>query len=51
VEHGDLDGPLTGAWEAERRPGDSGEGGGGRNSSAERAQARRVGNGERGWVR
>jgi hypothetical protein len=37
--------PLTEAWEAVRRPGDSDEGGGGRNSSAGRAQARRVGNG------
>jgi hypothetical protein len=37
--------PLTGAWEAVRRPSDDGEGGGGQNSSAGRAQARRVGNG------
>jgi hypothetical protein len=37
------DGPLTGAWEAERRPGDGGEGSGGQNSGAERARAQRVG--------
>jgi hypothetical protein len=45
VECREPDGPLTGAWEAVRRPGDSGEGGSGRNSGAERARARRVGNG------
>jgi hypothetical protein len=44
VERGEPDGPLTGAWEAVRRPGDGGEGGGGRNFSAERTRARRVGN-------
>jgi hypothetical protein len=41
VERGELDGPLTGAWEAVRRPGD----GGGWNSGAEHARARRVENG------
>jgi hypothetical protein len=45
VERGEPDGPLMGAWEAVRRPGDSGEGGGGRNSGAEHARPRRVGNG------
>jgi hypothetical protein len=45
VERGEPDGPLTGAWEAVRRSGDGGEGGGGRNSGAERARAWRVGNG------
>jgi hypothetical protein len=45
VERGEPDDPLTVAWEAVRRPGDGGEGGGGRNSSAEHAQARRVVNG------
>jgi hypothetical protein len=44
VERGEPDDPLTGAWEAVRRPGDSSVGGGGRNSGAERAQAWRVGN-------
>jgi hypothetical protein len=48
VEHGEPDGPLTRAWEAVRRSGDGGEGDGGRNSDAERAQARRVGNGGAG---
>jgi hypothetical protein len=48
VEHREPDGPLTGAWEAVRQPGDGGEGGGGWNFSAERAWARRVGNGGRG---
>jgi hypothetical protein len=45
VERGEPDGPLTGAWEAVRRPGDDGEGGGGQNSVAEHARAQRVGNG------
>jgi hypothetical protein len=45
VECGEPDGPLTGAWEAVRWPSDGGEGGSGRNSDAERAQAQRVGNG------
>jgi hypothetical protein len=45
VERGKPDGPLTGAWEAVRRLSDGGEGDGGRNSGAERAQAQRVGNG------
>jgi hypothetical protein len=45
VERREPDGPLNGAWEAERRPGNGGEGGGGQNSSAERAQAQRMGNG------
>jgi hypothetical protein len=44
VERGEPDGPLTGAWEVVRRPGDGGEGSGDRNSDAEHAQARRVGN-------
>jgi hypothetical protein len=48
VERGEPDGPLTGAWEAVRRPGDGGEGGGDRNSGAKRAQARIVGNGGQG---
>jgi hypothetical protein len=30
VERGEPNGPLTGAWEAVRRPGNGGEGGGGR---------------------
>jgi hypothetical protein len=47
VECGQPDGPLTGAWEVVRRPGDGGEGGGGQNSVVEHARARRVGN--RGW--
>jgi hypothetical protein len=41
----ELGGPLTGAREAVRRPGDSGEGGGGQNSDAEHAEAREWGNG------
>jgi hypothetical protein len=45
VERGEPDGPLTGAWEAVRRPGDGGEGGGGWISGAECAQASRVRNG------
>jgi hypothetical protein len=45
VGRGELGGPLTGAREAVRRPGDGCEGGGGRNSSAERAQAQGAGNG------
>jgi hypothetical protein len=45
VERGEPDGPLTGAWEAVRRPEDGGEGGGSQNSSAEHAWAQRVGNG------
>jgi hypothetical protein len=45
VECGEPDGPLTGAWEAVRRPGDGGEADGGQNSGAEGAQAWRVGNG------
>jgi hypothetical protein len=45
VEHGEPDSPLTRAWEAVRRLGDGGEGGGGRIFGAERAQAQRVGNG------
>jgi hypothetical protein len=45
VERGKPDGPLTGAWEAVRRLSDGGEGDGGWNSGAERAQAQRVGNG------
>jgi hypothetical protein len=45
VERGEPDGPLTRAWEAVRQLGDSGEGGGGRNSGAERARAQRVRNG------
>jgi hypothetical protein len=45
VERGEPDGPLTRAWETVRRPGDGGEGGGSRNSGAEHARARRVGNG------
>jgi hypothetical protein len=45
VERWELDGLLTGAWEAVRRPGDGDEGCGRRNSGAEHAQARRVGNG------
>jgi hypothetical protein len=48
VERGEPDGPLTGAWEVARRPGDGGEGGGGRNSGAEHALAQRVGNGGQG---
>jgi hypothetical protein len=44
VERGEPDGPLTRAWEAVRWSGDGGEGGGGRDSGAERARARRVGN-------
>jgi hypothetical protein len=32
VERGESDDPLSRAWEAVRRPGDSGEGGGGRNT-------------------
>jgi hypothetical protein len=44
VERGEPGGPLTGAWEAVRWPGDDGKGGGSRNSGAEHAQARRVGN-------
>jgi hypothetical protein len=48
VEHGEPDGPLTGAWEAVTWPGNSGEGGGGRDFSAERTRALRVGNGRRG---
>jgi hypothetical protein len=51
VERGEPDGPLTGAWEVVRRPGDGGDGYGGRNSGAECARARRVGNGGRGLVR
>jgi hypothetical protein len=47
VEREEPDGPLTGAWEAVRRPGDGGEGGGGRNFGAECARAQRVGNGGR----
>jgi hypothetical protein len=43
-----TDGPLTGAWEAVRQPGDGGEGGGGRNFGTEHARAQRVGNGGRG---
>jgi hypothetical protein len=42
VGHGELSGPLTGAQEAVRWPGDSGEGLGGWNSGAERARARGV---------
>jgi hypothetical protein len=38
VGHGELCGSLTRAQEAVRRPGDGGEGGGGQNSSAERAR-------------
>jgi hypothetical protein len=45
VERGEPDGPLIGAWEAVRRPGDGGEGGGGQNSGAERSWAQRLGNG------
>jgi hypothetical protein len=45
VERGESDGPLTEAWEAVRRSGDGGEGGGGQNSGAEHAWAHRVGNG------
>jgi hypothetical protein len=45
VGRGEPNYPLTRAWEAVRRPGDGGEGGGGQNSSVWRAQARRVGNG------
>jgi hypothetical protein len=45
VESREPDGPLTGAWEAVRRRGDGGEGGGGWNSGAERARAWRVENG------
>jgi hypothetical protein len=45
VGRGEQNYPLTRAWEAVRRPGDGGEGGGGQNSSVWRAQARRVGNG------
>jgi hypothetical protein len=45
VEREEPDGPLTGAWEAVRRPGDGGEGGGGRNFGVECARAQRVGNG------
>jgi hypothetical protein len=48
VECGEPDGPLTGAWEVARRPGDGGDGGGGRNSGAEHALAQRVGNGGQG---
>jgi hypothetical protein len=44
LELGEPDGPLTGAWEAVRRPGDSGEGGGGQNSGVERARSQREGN-------
>jgi hypothetical protein len=47
VECGEPNGPLTGAWEAVRQPGDGGEGGGDQNSGAERARAQRVGNGGR----
>jgi hypothetical protein len=45
VEREEPIGPLTRAWEAVRRPGDGGEGGGGRNSGVVHARARRVGNG------
>jgi hypothetical protein len=48
VKCGEPDGPLIGAWEVARRPGDGGEGGGSRNSGAECARAQRVGNGGRG---
>jgi hypothetical protein len=47
VGRGELGGPLTGAREAVRRPGDGGEDGGGQNSGAERARAR----GARKWGR
>jgi hypothetical protein len=45
VERGEPDGPINEAWEVVRQPGDGGEGGGAQNSSAEHAQARRLGNG------
>jgi hypothetical protein len=48
VERGEPNGPLTRAWEAVRRSGNGGEGGGDRNSGAERARSQRVGNGGRG---
>jgi hypothetical protein len=51
VGHGELGGPLTGAQETVRRPGDGGEGGSGRNSGAERARARGAGKWGRGGVR
>jgi hypothetical protein len=38
VERGEPDDPLTGAWEAERRSSDGGEGGGSQNSDAGRAR-------------
>jgi hypothetical protein len=40
------DGPLTGAWEAVRRPDDGGEDGSGRNFGAESTWAQRVRRGE-----
>jgi hypothetical protein len=43
VGRGELGGALTGAREAVRRPGDGGEGGGGRSSDAEHARARGAG--------
>jgi hypothetical protein len=46
VERGELDGPLTGAWEAVRRPGDGGEGVGSWNSGVESSWAQRVENGD-----
>jgi hypothetical protein len=48
VEHGELDGALTRAWEVVRQSGDGGEGGAGRDTDAEGARAQRVGNGRRG---
>jgi hypothetical protein len=45
VGRGEPNCSLTRAWEVVRRPGDGGEGGGGRNSGAGHAQAQRVGNG------
>jgi hypothetical protein len=48
VERGEPDDPLTGAWEVVKQPGDGGEGGGGRNSDAERALYQRVENGGHG---
>jgi hypothetical protein len=42
VERGELDGPLTGAWEAVRWPGNGGEDGGSRKTGAEHAWAQRV---------
>jgi hypothetical protein len=51
VERGEPDDPLTGAWEAERRSGDGGEGGGSQNSDAGRARGSESGKwgGGQGW--